>query len=224
MTLTKSLQSYLILNRYFFTVYSRPGGRIHISASRLGKVKDANSPIISSNKSKFLIKLKEACAAFPDDHHSAHTIIRPSSTKSQVTIWHWIPTEYKDENVYALFIIELNYFIPNAFQGDELIEWGTWSFRSSYTPIGNFWVGKDGQSAVVARYKARRAHLSVYPRLQIPVNEGLSSLKHRGISLPVPDETCSGESSRSIRVTWDDCSGVGVLLFETGMLWVLHYA
>jgi hypothetical protein len=153
----------------------------------------------------------------------AHTILRPSSNKSQLSIWHWIPAEHKGEYVYALFIIEQSFFIPNAFEGDESVEWGAWSFRSCYTPQGNFFVGMDGQSSVVTRHRARRAYLTVYPRLHIPINDGFSTLKSCGIELPLPDVSCTGDNVRSVRVAWDDASGVAVLLFPSGMLWVLHY-
>lgn len=81
----------------------------------------------------------------------------------------------------------------------------------------------DGQSSVVARYMSRRAYLTVYPRLHIPVNNGLSTLKSHGIELPLPDMSCTGDSVHSVRVAWDDASGVAVLLFASGTLWVLHY-
>jgi hypothetical protein len=81
----------------------------------------------------------------------------------------------------------------------------------------------DGQSSVVTRYRSRRAYLTVYPRLHIPINDGFSTLKSCGIELPLPDVSCTGDNVRSVRVAWDDASGVAVLLFPSGMLWVLHY-
>jgi hypothetical protein len=170
-----------------------------------------------------LILLKDSCIGFPPDHRVAHTLLRPSSNKSQLSVWHWIPTEHKGENVYALFIIEQNFSIPTAFEGDESVEWGTWTFRSCFAPQGNFFVGMYGQSSVVTRYVSRSAYLTVYPRLHIPINDGFSTLKSGGIELPLPEVSCGGDSINSVRVVWDDANGVAILLFASGMLWILHY-
>ncbi|CAG8636965.1 6409_t:CDS:2, partial [Acaulospora colombiana] len=62
---------------------------------------------------------------------------------------------------------------------------------------------------------SKRAALTVYPRIMFPLNHYSSKIIKRGISLPAPAETCSGEDVFAIRIAWDDAHGIAALLFES---------
>lgn len=127
----------------------------------------------------------------------------------------------RHKSSHFLFIVELSYSI---LEEDEKIEWGLWRFRSGYEGPGTHYIGDSGHSALKVRYGSRRAYLTLFPRLQIPVNNGHMEIARVGMRLPSPEESCIGDDPLSIRMCWDDASGIAVLMHENGVIWVLHYA
>jgi hypothetical protein len=172
--------------------------------------------------SKIVINLGNQYAYYPPDQFLAETFIRPSGIENQVTIWHRVHTNI-DEVLYATFIINLQFTIEEV-EGTETFTWGMWTFRTTYTPPGSHYIGDHGMGAVLAQYQSKRAALTIYPRPMLPLNVYSTKLIKRGISLPVPNVTCGGDDIFAVRIAWDDVHGIAALLFESGMLWIVHYA
>ena len=130
----------------------------------------------------------------------------------------------KNEVYYALFVIEIPYGPSEDEIDGEVVQWGAWRFRSTYVANGRQYLGQHGTSLLLARHIEGRALLTVYPRPQLALCDWDSRTTNRGISLPAPKEKVPGSHVHVLRVAWDDAHGIAVLLLETGMLWVLHYA
>ncbi|PVF98711.1 hypothetical protein CPB86DRAFT_784550 [Serendipita vermifera] len=205
---------------YIFSVFSVSGGLIQAASRPL----DKNSELSNKPWSKIVLNLGNQFADYPPDQFHTETFIRPSGREKQVTIWHRVHTKVEgDEVLYATFIINLQFSIEEV-EGKETFSWGVWTFRTTYTPPGSHYIGEHGMSSVLARYQNKRAGLTLYPRFMFPLNHYSSKIIKRGISLPAPPDSCSGEDVFAIRIAWDDVHGIAALLFESGMLWILHYA
>jgi hypothetical protein len=169
------------------------------------------------------INLKQAYPFYPLDTYSAKASIRAVSDEL-LSIWHRVHMTVKGVVYYALFVIDVPYLPVEGGEEAETVIWGEWNCRASYVANGPQCIGQHGSSMILARQVDRKAALTVYPRLLLPLCDWEFKMTNRGTSLPVPDKAIPGESVFAVRVAWDDVRGIAVLLLGNGLLWVLHYA
>ncbi|KAG8799948.1 hypothetical protein FRC16_004043 [Serendipita sp. 398] len=215
-------QRFVFHDRSLFSVFSRPGGLLQLSAYGIWEEADG---LKRSTETRLILSLKEACVSYPPDKFFTETNIRSSSTDGIVTIWHRVHMKVGDDVFYATFIIEVPYIRLGESHDERVYLGKNWTVRSTYIANGTHVIGNKAQSSLLSRFRAGDALLTAYPRLNIPRSHFRTKIVNRGISLPVPDgESCNGSDVHSIRTAWDDVHGIAVLYFNSGLIWILHYA
>ncbi|CCA68346.1 hypothetical protein PIIN_02212 [Serendipita indica DSM 11827] len=217
---TSTPHKYLLQDDILFQLVVRTNGLLYVYARRVEN-KDNGSLIVSKGEIPLEIPLAANCATYPPDQFWTETELRPSSTDSQLTIWHRVHFKTRGEVYYASYTIDVPY-TPIWSDDEETALFGNWTYRASVVANGTMTVGQGGDSLLLSRYRNQMAALTVYPRLHLPVNQ--SRMADHGTSLPVPQKKVAGNDIHSVRMAWDDVRGIAVLYFSDATIWVLHYA